>query len=115
MVGSEFLDPKGSRPSQTGDRAGYAVVGVLAGPVLGLVFFVARIGPAGLIWWEGPGGETILIPLGQFVYRMIIAVGALAGLLCGLALVATYHPEPRATKPTSDTPQEHLWDRELDG
>jgi hypothetical protein len=60
------------------------------------------------MWWEGPRGETILTPLGQFVYRMIIAVGALAGLLCGLALVATYRSEARATNPRSDTPQEHL-------
>jgi hypothetical protein len=115
MVVSRFLDPKGSRPPQSGERASYAVVGVLAGPVLGLVFFMARIGPVGLIWWEGPGGETNLTPLGQFVFRMIIVVGAFVGLLCGLALVATYRPEARARTPKSDTPQEHLWDRELDG
>jgi hypothetical protein len=86
---------------------------VLVGPLLGVAFIMARIGPAGLFWWEGPGGETIMTALGRFVYSMIILVGAFAGLLCGSALVARYHPESRATKPRSDIPQEHLWDRQL--
>ncbi len=101
-------------PTQSGKPATYACVGALAGPVLGLLFAFARVGPAGLFWWQGKGGETILTPLGRILCSIVFAVGAYAGVLCGLALEAKYRPERPAAKPKSDAPQD-LWDRELDG
>jgi hypothetical protein len=115
MDASKPIDAPRSEPSPNRKPASYACVGLLTGPILGLLFTFARIGPAGLVWWQGKGGETILTPLGRIFCSIIFAVGAFAGALCGLALEARYRPEIHAAKPKSDTPQEHLWDRELDG
>lgn len=104
-----------SEPSPGGVLASYGIVGVLAGPVLGLLFTFARIGPAGLIWWQGKGGETILTPLGRTIVSVIMIVGAVAGALGVLALEARYRTEIAAGKPKSDAPPERLWDRELVG
>jgi hypothetical protein len=97
-----------------GERASSAFVGALAGPVLGLIFIWARIGPAGLIWWQGKGDKTILTPLGRIICSIIFAVGGIGGALCGCALDAKYRPRNTA-KLKTDPQQEHLWDRELDG
>jgi hypothetical protein len=78
------------------------------------MFIGARICPAGLIWWEGKGGETILTPLGRIICSIIFALGGIGGALCGWALDARYRSRITA-KPKTDSPQEHLWDRELDG
>ena len=115
MDASKFFDAPRSESSLSEKPASYAFVGSLTGPVLGLLFTFARIGPAGLIWWQGKGGETILTPLGRIIVSIIIVVGAFAGALCGWAFDARYRPEIAAAKPKSDAPQEHLWDRELDG
>jgi hypothetical protein len=98
----------------SGERASSAFVGALAGPVLGLMFIWARIGPAGLIWWQGKGAETILTPLGRTICSIIFAIGGIGGALCGWALDARYRPGITA-KLKPDAPQEHLWDRDLDG
>lgn len=113
--GGPNINAPRSKPSLSGKPATYACVGALAGPVLGLLFTFARIGPAGLIWWQGKGGETILTPLGRIFCSIIFAMGALAGALCGLAWQARHRPRRRAAKLESDAPEEHLWDRELDG
>jgi len=115
MDASKPFDAPRSESSLLGKPVSYACVGALAGPVLGLLFTFARIGPAGLIWWQGKGGETILTTLGRIFCSIIFAVGGFAGALFGLALEARYRPESPAAKPKSDAPQEHLWDRELDG
>jgi hypothetical protein len=87
---------------------------MLAVPLLGLLFTYARIGPAGLIWWQGKGGETFLTTPGKIIVTIIVVVGAIAGGLCGLALEAKWRPEAPAAKPKSEAQQGHLWDRELD-
>ncbi len=104
-----------SEPSPSRKPLSYACVGALAGPVLGLLSTSARIGPAGLIWWQGKGGETILTPLGRIFCSIIFAVGAFAGVLCGVALEVRYRREILNAKPKIAAPQELLWDRELDG
>jgi hypothetical protein len=115
MDASKSFDVPRSGPSLGGKPASYGFVGALAGPVLGILFTLARIGPAGLIWWQGKGGETILTALGQIIVGIIIVVGAVVGALCGWAFDARYRPEIAAAKPKSGASQEHLWDRELDG
>jgi hypothetical protein len=115
MDASKPFDVPRSDPSLGGKPPSYGSVGALAGPVLGLLITFARIGPAGLIWWQGKGGETILTPLGQIIVSMIILVGAIVGALCGWAFEARYRPVIAAAKPKSGASQEHLWDRELDG
>jgi len=115
MDASKPFDAPRSESSLSGKPASYACVGLLVGPVLGLLFTCARIGPTGFIWWQGKGGETILTPLGRVFCSIIVAMGACAGALCGLALEARFRREIPAAKPKSDAPQERLWDRELDG
>jgi hypothetical protein len=114
MDASKTFDASRSESSLRGKPMSYACVGALAGPVLGLLFSFARIGPVGLVWWQGKGGATILTPLGRTCCSVILLVGAFAGYLCGLALEARYRPEIPAAKPKSDVPQDRLWDRELD-
>jgi hypothetical protein len=104
------LGAKSAKP-----EAIYAFVGSLAGPVLGLLFTLARVGPAGLVWWQGKGGETILTPLGRTILSVIIVIGGFAGAVCGWAFDSRYRPEIAAAKPKRYAPQEHLWDRDLDG
>jgi hypothetical protein len=115
MDASKTVKAPRSESSLRGKPMSYACVGALAGPVLGFLCSFARIGPVGLLWWLGKGGETILTPLGRICCSIIVFVGAFAGVLCGLALEAKYRPEIPAAKPKRDAPQEHLWDRELDG
>jgi hypothetical protein len=91
------------------------IVGYLAGPVLGLLFTLARIGPEGLIWWEGKGGQTDLAPLGQTICTVLSVVGAIGGTLWGWAFDARNQPRIAAAKRKSHAWQEYLWDRELDG
>jgi hypothetical protein len=92
----------------------YGIIGMLAGPLLGLLFTYARVGPAGLIWLQGKGGETFLTTTGKIIVSIIVVVGAFAGGLCGVALGARGRTEVPATKPRSEAQREHLWDRELD-
>jgi hypothetical protein len=114
MDATKPLDARSLDLAPSGERASSAFVGALAGPVLGLMFIWARIGPAGLIWWQGKGGETILTPLGRIICSIIFAMGGIGGALCGWALDARHRPRITA-KLKTDAPQEHLWDRELDG
>ena len=115
IVGSQGLDPSLSKPSPSRKLASWAFVGALAGPVLGILFSFTRIGPPGFLWFEGKGGETIQTPLGRLIESVIWIVGSWVGALLALAVEGMYRPEARIAKPTSDPPQEHLWDRELDG
>jgi hypothetical protein len=92
----------------------YGFIGALSGPVLGLFFTFARVGPAGLIWFPGKGGETILTPSGRIIVSVIFFVGAVVGAFCGLALEARYRSGIGAGKSKSGPPQEDLWDREVD-
>jgi hypothetical protein len=101
-------------PAPRGERASSAFLGALAGPVLALMFIWARIGPEGFIWWQGKGGETILTPLGRIICSIIFAIGGIGGALCGWAMDARYRRSVTA-KLKTEAPQEHLWDRELDG
>jgi hypothetical protein len=96
-----------------GERASRALFGAIVGPVLVLMFIWARIGPAGLIWRQGKGGETILTLLGRIICSVISAVGGIGGALCGWASDAKYRPRITA-KLKTHAPQEHLWNRELD-
>lgn len=104
-----------SGPSLDEKPVSVAFVGALAGPFLGILFLVARIGPAGLIWWEGKGGETIPTSLGRITACLIIVLGAWTGALCALVLEARYRPGIAAAKLKHQAPKEHLWDHELDG
>ena len=113
--GSKGLDTGLSKPSPSRKLASWAFVGALAGPVLGILFSFTRIGPLGFLWFEGKGGETIQTPVGRLIESVIWIVGSLVGTLFALAVEARYRPEARIAKPKSDPPQEHLWDRELDG
>jgi hypothetical protein len=115
MKATKEFDSTRSVSSARGEQESYGLIGMLAGPLLGLLFTYARIGPSGLIWLQGKGGETFLTTPAKIIVTIIVLIGAFAGGLCGLALVATYRPEARAPKPKSETPQEHLWDRQLDG
>ena len=55
----------------------------MIGPLLGVLFSHARIGPAGYFWWEGKGGETFLTPLGRTIFVIVFVSGAITGALCG--------------------------------
>jgi hypothetical protein len=107
-----------SKPSPGRERGSYVIPTMLAGLVPTLLFFFAfvyaRIGPAGHLWWEGKGGESIPTPLARTICIAIFAVGALAGGLCRFVLEVRWRPGIPATKPSSEAQQEHLWDRELD-
>jgi hypothetical protein len=87
---------------------------MLAGPLLGLLFTYARVGPAGLIWLQGKGDETFLTTLGKIIVSVIVVVGAFAGGLCELALEARWRSQAPAVKRKCEAQQDHLWDRELD-
>ena len=115
MVESKPSDSTRSEPSPSGKPASWAFVGTMAGPVLGFLFTLTRIGPPGHIWWEGKGGETIPTPLGRIICSIIIVAGAFAGALCGLAWEARYRPQGPVAKPKMGVSREHLWDHELDG
>ena len=115
MDASKSFDAARSETSPSEKQASYAFVGSLAGPAVGLLFTFARIGPAGIIWWQGKGGETILTPTGRIIVCIVIVAGAFAGALCGWAFDARYRPDIAAVKPKRHAPQAHLWDRDLDG
>jgi hypothetical protein len=114
MNATERFDARSLDLAPRGERASIAFLGALAGPVLALMFIWARIGPAGLIWWQGKGGETILTPSGRIICSIIFAIGGIGGALGGWAWDARNRRSLTA-KLKSDSPQEHLWDRELDG
>jgi hypothetical protein len=115
MAGSKCFDYRLSEAPPSGKRPSWAFVGALAGPVLGILFSFSRIGPSGLVWFEGKGGGTIQTPLGQIIESIVFVVGSWVGVLFALALEAKYRPDARAARPKSDAPKEDLWDRELDG
>ena len=114
MDASKSFDAARSETSSSEKQASYAFVGSLAGPAVGLLFTFARIGPAGIIWWQGKGGETILTPRADHRLHRNSRRG-LRGALCGWAFDARYRPDIAAVKPKRDAPQAHLWDRDLDG
>jgi hypothetical protein len=115
MDASRPLDSSRADYSLEGEPVSNAWVGAMAGPLLGLLFSFTRIGPAGLIWWEGKGGETILTPLGRTIGVTLVIAGAIAGSLCGMAFDVWGRPGIAGAKPKRNAPQEHLWDRQLDG
>ena len=69
----------------------------------------------GFFWWLGKGDETHLTSLGRITVSFIIIVGAFVGASWGWAIDVTRRSEMGSEKPKRDAPQEHLWDRELDG
>jgi hypothetical protein len=107
------FDARSLELAPSGERASSAFLGALAGPALALMFIWARIGPAGLIWWQGKGGETILTPWGRMICCILFAIGGIGGALCGWASDARCRFRLTA-KLKTDAPKEHLWDRELD-
>ena len=91
--------------SRNFDERPWAFVGALLGPALGILFSFSRIGPPGLIWWQGKGGETIQTPLGRGILSVTVVVGAFASAFLALVLEARYRHEARAVKPKGDAPQ----------
>jgi hypothetical protein len=61
----------------------------MIGPLLGVLFSYARIGPAGYFWWEGKGGETFLTPPGRAIFVIIFVGGAIMGAFCGRVIDAS--------------------------
>ena len=76
----------------------------MGGPFLGLLFWTARIGPSGLLWFEGKGGETIQTPLGRTVVAVLFAAGAVVGALLGWAFDAILIRNDRETGRGRDAP-----------
>jgi hypothetical protein len=74
-------------------------LGALAGPLLGFVFAYARVGPLGLLWFEGKGGETILTPVGRIVDSIVFFVGAIAGIACGWVCREMYQRRHQSAEP----------------
>jgi hypothetical protein len=107
MTATEEFETPRSVSSARGEPESYGLVGILAGPLLGLVFTYARIGPAGLIWWQGKGGETFLTTPGKMIASIIVVVGAFAGGLCGLAFEARWRLGRRAAKLKNEAQQEY--------
>lgn len=68
------------------DRPRWAFVGPMMGPLAAILFSVARVGPRGLLWFEGKGGETVLTPKGRIVVVVVTIAVAFAGALCGIVL-----------------------------
>jgi hypothetical protein len=62
----------------------------MIGPLLllGLLFFHARIGPAGYFWWEGKGGETFLTRLGRNIFAIMFVSSGIIGAVCGRVIDA---------------------------
>jgi hypothetical protein len=89
------LSPPESGPNRLQSKRESAVAGLLVGPLLGVLFTEARIGPAGHLWWEAKGGETILTSSGKTIAVIVIVCGAIAGALCGLLLEAKFPPRAR--------------------
>jgi hypothetical protein len=73
------LRPQRKRPSR-------AFLGAMIGPLLGVLFSQARIGPKGFSWWAGKGGETFLTPLGRTIFVIVFVGGTIAGAFCGRAV-----------------------------
>jgi hypothetical protein len=75
------LRPQRKRPSR-------AFIGAMIGPLLGVLFSHARIGPAGYFWWEGYGGEIFLTSLVRTIFVIVLVSGAIIGAFCGRAFDA---------------------------
>jgi hypothetical protein len=75
-------------PRQQRKRPSGAFVGSLIGPLLGVLFAQARIGPAGLFWWTGKGGDTLLTPLGRTIFVIVLMSGVIGGALFGRMIEA---------------------------
>jgi hypothetical protein len=115
MATSKTSDGSPSTSSRTSGRPSSAFIGVLAGPILAVLFSFTRMGPPGFVWWEGKGGETIATPLGRMILSILFVSGGFAGGLCGWALDTWYRPRIATAKRQSGAGQSRLWDREIDG
>jgi hypothetical protein len=89
---SDLSPPESGQIRQQRKRPSSAFVGSLIGPLLGVLFSEARIGPAGHFWWQGKGGETLLTYLGYTIAVIVIVGGAIGGALCGMLLDARFRP-----------------------
>ncbi|WP_165226099.1 hypothetical protein [Aquisphaera insulae] len=92
-----------------------AILGLWAGPILGFLYSCARIGPPGVLWFQGKGGETILTPRGRGILSVVFLAGSYAGIFGGWAIASWYRRKFAATKPPCEAMADEMWDRDCDG